>query len=659
MAAVVETETPGGDPFAGIPAGPELAAALATTPVAQLPGQHVAAWMRATFRQRNHDDAVLLDAIRQACRSRADDCRRVLDDGFAPKIAAANLGWSAITAGARYGLALFVLDAHPALGAAMHDGVLESRKAEIFDAATEGLDDHQIDHVIRIVLPEAPGLAYQALRERILEVARALDPDWAAARLAAAVARARVTTRVSPTGAVDLTGHDLPPDLAQDAKAHLDALAAEAQTRLAFLGLDYGRGFISARLFTRLLDGTLTGYDDPAVLDAIVNELCGGGPPGSPTDDRPNPDDRPDDGPDDGGPDDGGPDDGGPDDGGPDDGGPDDGPGCPDGGSSSGDSGPDDGPDLDESPGDEGPADDDRPDSPTPDSSGGGAGPSAGGFTGNPVVEPYPEQVALRMRLSTLLGHDQHPAELPGLGGTTPEVARRRAHHLGTARWHVLVHDDHGHLHHLLTLRAPPEATRDPRHRRRTVEITAPAALLDALTSSDAHDPWLATLLAAYYRSRDLPPEDHPATTSRDTDRRLPGAALGRWIDARDPTCVAPGCSVAARRCEHDHTHDWQDTHRTHADGLANLCKADHRAKHIAGWHHEQPAPGRFTITDPTGTVHHTQSRVVRPLPDPVAPHSPHPPGLLEVYRPADEEYRYATRPARPRPEEDDSDPPF
>ncbi|WP_345195777.1 hypothetical protein, partial [Actinomycetospora corticicola] len=97
MAAVLLTETPGGDPFAGVPAGPALAEALAAVTVADLPGEQVAAWLRASFRQRNHDDAVFLDAVRQTCRSRAGTCRRVLDDGFAPRVVAANLGWSAIT----------------------------------------------------------------------------------------------------------------------------------------------------------------------------------------------------------------------------------------------------------------------------------------------------------------------------------------------------------------------------------------------------------------------------------------------------------------------------------------------------------------------------------------------------------------------------------
>ncbi|MCD2189752.1 HNH endonuclease signature motif containing protein [Actinomycetospora soli] len=613
MAAVVGVETPGGDPFAGIPAGPGLAAALAQVSPAELTGQHAAAWMRAAFRQRNHDDVVFLDALRQTCRARADDCRRVLDDGFAPKAAAANLGWSPITASARYGLACFVLDAQPALGEAMYAGLLEERKADIFDSATEGLEDHQVAEVVRIVLPEAPGLAYQALRERILEVARALDPEWAAGRLAAAVARARVAARTSPSGAVDLCGYDLRPDLAQDAKSHLDALAVAVQARLAVLGVDLGVGFLCARIFTRLLDGTLAGLDDSAVTDAVVAEFAG------------HPDSNPDDNdPDDNGPDDDPDDPDRPDD--PDSSGPDDsGPGSDDLGGG-----------TDGSASDGSAPDGSAPDGSAPDGSGG----ATSATDPAPVVVPHPAGVALRMRLSTLLGHDERPAELPGLGGTLPEIARRRAHDLGAARWHVLVHDHQGRLTHLLVHRAPPGAHHDPRHHRRTVEITAPETLLDELDTTATHDPWLADLLTAHRRSRAAAPEDHPATTDRDADRRLPGAALARWIDARDPVCVAPGCTALARRCEHDHTLDWHHGGRTRADGLANLCPAHHAAKHRRGWTYHQPTPGHFEITDPTGTVHHTRSRVVRPLPDPLPAHHHTP-----VHQPAPTTTDYTPRP--------------
>jgi hypothetical protein len=251
------------------------------------------------------------------------------------------------------------------------------------------------------------------------------------------------------------------------------------------------------------------------------------------------------------------------------------------------------------------------------------------------------------MRLSTLLGLDDHPATLADLGSTPAGTARAVAATHGAARWHVLVHDDvDATLRHLLVLRAPPGASRNERHRRRIVEITAPAALLDALDRHGTDDPWLGEVLAARRRSEALDPEQHPATTSRDADRRFPGAALARWIDARDDVCVAPGCRTPAARCDHDHTRDWLVGGRTQADELGGLCRRDHRAKHEGGWHHDQPAPGRFVITDPTGTVHHTASRVVRPLPDPLAPGDAFPLDLLGRREPP-ERPDYTARPTR------------
>ena len=634
MTAVLATETPGGDPFDGIAPGVELGAALAAVDPTMLVGQDAASWMRAAFRQRNHDDWQLLGAIQEACRSRADTTTRYRTDEFAPHIAAAGLGWSQTMAGRRHELAYFARDAVPALGEAMRTGVLEEPKAAIFHSALEGMELEQCARVVEIVLPEAPGLGYQALRARILEVARDVDPDWAAARLAAAVARARVSTRTAPSGAVDLAGQDLPPDLAQDAKAHLDALAARIVVRLLGVGLDLGKGYVAARVFTRLLDGTLAGADDPAVIEAVFRELCAN-PPMPPDFDGPDigPDNNPDTGPD-GGPSDSGPSDSGPSD--EPDGGPNEGPSDgPDGGP---DNGPDRGSENDASdgPGD-GPSDwdpdagpgDDRPDcDPTDD---------ADVPAGSPIVVPFPAAVALRVRLSTLLGLDRHPADLPGLTGTTPDKAREIALAHGTATWHVLVHDDTGiHLQHLLVLRGPPHARRDPRHQDRTIEITVPGSLLDALDrqlvmDDGGYGAWLPRVLAAYRASRALDPDEHPATTTRDRDQRLPRTALARWIDARDHQCIAPGCTKLARRCDHDHTLDWQYGGHTQADELANLCRHHHRGKHAGRWRYTQPDPGRFVITDPTGTVHHTRSRVVNPLPGPVARRYPFPWHLLDL----------------------------
>ncbi len=139
--------------------------------------------------------------------------------------------------------------------------------------------------------------------------------------------------------------------------------------------------------------------------------------------------------------------------------------------------------------------------------------------------------------------------------------------------------------------------------------------LLEAATTA-----WLRRLREALVRSEDADPEDHPATTTRERDRRFPGAALARWVAARDQTCIALGCTRRAEVCDIDHTLDWVRGGRTEADDLDLLCRHDHRAKHEAGWVYTQPGPGLFLITDPTGTRHHVESRVTHPRPAPVDP---------------------------------------
>ncbi|NMO90908.1 HNH endonuclease signature motif containing protein [Actinomycetospora sp. TBRC 11914] len=662
MTVVVDDAVLGG--LDALPAGPVLSAALEEVDPARLTGEEAAAWMRAWFRTRNHADFQLLRSIREACSARAGTTVRVDLDEFAPKIAAASLGWSATMACSKLDLAVGILERMPALGELMRRGELELVKAAAFVTGLEGLTDAQCAAVLAMLLGEAPELPLGQLRDRILAAGYEVDHVWGANRLAAATARARVSTETNPSGAVNVCGRDLDPALAQDATARLRALALAVRARVRRAGRKPALGFVEARVFVRLIDGTLAGADDAAVIDAVAAELTTAE---GPTD--PGPDDGPgDSGPGDGGPDDGGPDDGGPDDGGPDDGGPDDGGPGRTPGDGSDERGPDeDGPDDglgndgsedsgrgDGAPGAGGP-DDPRPD----DSCPGNSGPehNSGARRGSPEhsVEFAPG-TAVGLRLSTLLGLDDAPGTLTGLGPVPTATARAAALARGAASWQVLVHDDDGHLTHLLVLRGPPGAARDPRHRRQTVQVTAPAELLHALATrarggSDggevgeldlpgpravlcdaATSAWLARLREALVRSETADPDDHPATTTRDRDRRFPGARLAAWVIARDQTCVAPGCSRPAETCDLDHTLDRSLGGPTEAGDLEALCRHDHRSKHEGGWDYQQPEPGRFVITDPTGTRHLVESRVTDPRiarVDPgyaVAPDQPPPP---------------------------------
>jgi hypothetical protein len=72
---------------------------------------------------------------------------------------------------------------------------------------------------------------------------------------------------------VNLCGRDLPPELAQDAKARLRTLALAVRARLRAAGRKVALGFVEARVFVRLMDGTHAGAPDAEVIAAVTTEL--------------------------------------------------------------------------------------------------------------------------------------------------------------------------------------------------------------------------------------------------------------------------------------------------------------------------------------------------------------------------------------------------
>ncbi|MFK0403494.1 DUF222 domain-containing protein [Microbacterium sp. NPDC090225] len=87
-------------------------------------------------------------------------------------------------------------------------------------------------------------------------------------------------------------------------------------------------------------------------------------------------------------------------------------------------------------------------------------------------------------------------------------------------------------------------------------------------------------------------------------DRYRPTDQLTRHLRARDQRCRFPGCNIAARRCDIDHTHAASSGGETCADNLAHLCRRHHMLKHHSRWrvHHRQP--GDLAWTSPTGTTY-------------------------------------------------------
>lgn len=90
---------------------------------------------------------------------------------------------------------------------------------------------------------------------------------------------------------------------------------------------------------------------------------------------------------------------------------------------------------------------------------------------------------------------------------------------------------------------------------------------------------------------------------------RRPTAAQRRALEARDPTCVVPGCE-AREQLEIDHVTGWALTRTTKLDDRARLCSWHHHLKTHGGYRLEGP-PCHWTWHPPKDS-----GRPARPPPD-------------------------------------------
>ncbi|MEJ2871865.1 DUF222 domain-containing protein, partial [Actinomycetospora sp. OC33-EN08] len=298
-------------------------------------GQDVERGLLAWQARLNHTAWRRLRWLWHTARARADLLVRGEPDARAVAVA---VGWSVSMAAARLELAEGALERLPRLGEAMRGGDLEEPKAGKFVVGLRDVTDAQAQVVVDRLVEEAPRLGVWELEQAIAAAVKDVDPLGAENRRNAAVARARVTARTAPSGAVEIHGWDLDPVLAVPAYERVDALAEEVARRLAAAGQDVAAGRVTAQVFMRLLHGCPAGADDLAIVEYVTAELTtpphgldDGPDDGGPDDGPDGPEDGPDEGPDGGG---NGPEDG------PDDGDPEGGPEGPDGSGDGQDGGP-------------------------------------------------------------------------------------------------------------------------------------------------------------------------------------------------------------------------------------------------------------------------------------------------------------------------------
>ncbi len=91
--------------------------------------------------------------------------------------------------------------------------------------------------------------------------------------------------------------------------------------------------------------------------------------------------------------------------------------------------------------------------------------------------------------------------------------------------------------------------------------------------------------------------------------RRRPTAAQRRHIQARNQTCIFPGCRMPAVDCDLDHRIRWTDGGTTTTDNLAPLCRHDHPIKDTLGWTYHALPDGRYRWTSKLGHTYTTSSQ--------------------------------------------------
>ncbi len=432
------------------------------------------------------------------------------------------------------------------------------------------------------------------LIEAIKKLAIAVDPEWARRRYEHAVADRKVAGFRNPDGSANLSGLNLPVDRVAGATARIEALAKAAKRAGHPAPVDHLR----ADLYLGMLDGSYTNLDDNAIIELLLANEPGSESANEPADEsvkepanesaaKPQHDDFADRDPDSD----------------------DFADGDPDG--DDGDGGGD----------------------PASASVASDGEPFRGGVpeAAQPASRPtYSGGKELRVRLSTLLGRDQHPGELAGWGPIHADLARDLARTMLGAQWRYVVTGTDGRLEYTGLVRARPTRARRSRSGD-TVELQVPAALLAELTSGGAQASAWSWVLTDLIRQH-TDPRIEPGRLADDARRRTPGAALRRHVQIRDRCCVGPGCRSPARAGDVDHTLDHAHGGRTLERNLDDTCRHDHRLKHEGGWELHQPEPGWFRWISRLGHPYPVRPPpIIEPLPDPIpgdrpaAPHHPEP----------------------------------
>ena len=88
--------------------------------------------------------------------------------------------------------------------------------------------------------------------------------------------------------------------------------------------------------------------------------------------------------------------------------------------------------------------------------------------------------------------------------------------------------------------------------------------------------------------------------------RRRPTIKQRRAVEARNPTCVFPGCRMPAIGSDLDHRTTWKEGGPTSEENLGPLCRHDHCIRHQHGWTYTPLPNGEHQWTSRLGHTYTT-----------------------------------------------------
>lgn len=574
--------------------GPGLSAALGVIELAEVPNDTMLDVVRAQYRQLCHEQARMAAALSELGRCagfpEAGEVRRLPEpERYASEESRAALRWTRRAAEDEHELADKVVTRWPAVFDAWLAGVIDRPRVRVFDRYLTGLTDGQAARICQVAVPRATDMTTGQLRVLLRRMVIAVDPDAANRWYRKAVAERNVVAYAAADGTVTMSANGLSADEAEAACVRLQNLASRAK-RAGHRGVI---GQIRCDLFLGMLDGRFHNLTSEQVIAALIadhqsaeardsadsdeaetgTDQCrarasSAEPGAGPSTGRRY---------------------------------------CPGSGAeSTSDCGVSSVPGADAGPGEHGsgePGTDPGP----------GSAPK-----GDPRSEPAPDQrvgIEIRVGLATLLGLDEHPAEIPGLGLLLAPGARRRVELQGRAEWRFALTDADGRL------VFDGITRRRPRHILRAgppggiVELHIPLTLLGELLPGGARpadENW--TGLIADIAAQHSLTDDRRVALDSYPAARLPRAALRRHTEIRDGTCIFVGCRRRAHAADQDHSRDHQHGGPTTPANLGPLCPHDHRVKHRGGWRVQQPEPGTFVWRSPLGGEYLSSGEPVLPL---------------------------------------------